>query len=98
MLADDLVFPLVYQGKIEPGVIAKDSLLFGVLKIVPNLRSMQESLGGNTSYMKAGAAQFSVFFNDGCFKPVLASPYRGRVAPRTTADDHEVVCHVFSSS
>jgi hypothetical protein len=40
--------------------------------VFPDVGRMQERFGGNAAYVKAAAAQFGIFFNDGDLQPVLS--------------------------
>jgi hypothetical protein len=55
----------------------------------------QKSLGGNTTYMKAGATQLRVFFNDAGLESKLAGTEGSRVAARAGADNGNVINRVW---
>jgi hypothetical protein len=56
VFGDDLVLAVANQREIEAGVLAVDSFFDRVLEMIPNVRGMKESFGGNAAYVEAAAA------------------------------------------
>ncbi len=97
VLGDDLVLAVAHQREIETRVLAVDALFGGVQEPLPDVRGMQESLGGNAADVQTGAAQLGIFFDDGGLQAVLARANGRRVASRATAQDNHVICHFIFS-
>ena len=84
VLRDDTVFALHHLRKIERGLVDGDAFIARMGGEVPHVGGVEQGLGRNTADMKAGAAQFGVFFDNGRFQAVLSGADGGRVAARAT--------------
>ncbi len=76
MLGDDLVLATDRSGVIQLRVFAENALLFGVLKVVPNIGRVEQAFGRNTAYQQAGTAEPRLLFNQCRFEAVLAGAHR----------------------
>ena len=57
-------------GEVERRLFDRDSLVGRMVGETPEFRGVKQRLGRNAADVKAGAAQFGVFFDDGGLKPV----------------------------
>ena len=93
---DNAVFALDYLRKIELRLIDRDAFLPGMRGEIPHIRGMQQRLGGNASHMKASAAQFCIFLDNGRFQAVLSGADGSRVAAGAASNHYKVVGHATS--
>ena len=56
VLGDDLVFALQHQREIQARILAVNAFFCGMLKLLPHVSRVQETLRGNTPYVQAAPA------------------------------------------
>ena len=66
--------------------------------MLPDVGRMEQRFGGNAAHQQAGAAEFRLLFDQGCFQSVLAGADGCGVAAGTTPDDNQIVRHFFYST
>src|SRR5882762_2935636 len=65
-----------------------------ILKMIVNLRVVQEYFGGDAPDMQAGSAQKGILLNDDRLQPQFARPDRRHVSARAATDNRNIVfCH-----
>src|ERR1039458_3517489 len=84
------------RGRAEPGVLAMQALLLGMLEVLPDLGGVEQRLGGHAADMKAGAAELGILFDERGLEAVLAGADGSGVAPGTAANHDHVVGHRLS--
>jgi hypothetical protein len=86
VLGDDFCFAFLDGGPVEfAGVDALDAEFFRVFQVIPEFGIEQQRLGRDAADVQAGAAEESVFFNEGGLQAVLAGANRGGVSGRSAA-------------
>jgi hypothetical protein len=93
-LPDDAVLADLDARPVDLHVAGRQPELPGVQQVLVSRSVLEERLGGDASPVETSPALEGVLLDEGGPEPELAGADRGHVAPRTAADDHDVVAGI----
>ena len=96
VFCDDLVLAVEDGGIIDPGIVDFDALFGGMHEAVPHFRGVQQRLGRDAADVQTRAAQLGILLDEGGLETVLAGAEGSAVSAGPTADNDQVVGHLFS--
>ena len=91
VLIDHALLPRLDDAPVELHVADGDAELFCFLDLLPDVRVLEQRLGGDAAAMETGASDERVLLDDRDLQAELPGADTGHVASRSAADDDDVV-------